>query len=49
MAALLADREPSYRLADLTVDSSSDGAGGVARRILEAVRGRRAEGVEPQR
>jgi shikimate kinase len=46
MAGLLADREPFYRLADLTVDSSPDGAAGVARRILEAVRGRWAEGVE---
>jgi len=46
MAGLLAEREPSYRLADLTVDSSSEGASGVARRIMEAIRGRGTEGVE---
>lgn len=46
MARLLAEREPSYRLADVTVDSSPDGARGVANRVLEAVRQRWAEGVE---
>jgi shikimate kinase len=46
MTALLAEREPSYRLADVTVDSSSEGASDVARRIEEELRRRRAKGVE---
>jgi shikimate kinase len=46
MTALLAAREASYRLADIVVDSSSEGADGVAQRIVEAVRRRGSEGVE---
>lgn len=46
MAALLAEREPSYRLADVTVDSSPTGAGDVARRIVEELGRHRAKGVE---
>jgi shikimate kinase len=45
MAALLAEREPAYSLADLIVDSSREGADGVARRIVEAIRERGSEGV----
>ena len=36
MRRLLAEREPSYRLADLTVDSSRADPEEVARRIMEA-------------
>jgi shikimate kinase len=46
MAALLLEREPSYRLADLAVDSSSEEADGVARRILEAIRQRGSKDTE---
>jgi shikimate kinase len=46
MAALLVEREPSYRLADLSVDSSPEGADGVARRILETIRQRGSRDAE---
>jgi shikimate kinase len=40
MKNLLADRESSYRLADVAVDSGGAGAEEVARRVVEAVRKR---------
>ncbi len=46
MAALLVEREPSYRLADLAVDSSAEGADVVARRIVEAIRQRGSKDAE---
>lgn len=51
MLALLAQREPSYRLADATVDSSGGSPAEVARRVAEAVsgRGRRGSSVMPDR
>jgi hypothetical protein len=40
MAALFAEREPSYRLADWAVDASGVNPAEVARRIWEDVMGR---------
>jgi len=42
MSILLAEREPSYCLADLTVDSGTGGPEEIARGIAEAIRARRS-------
>jgi len=49
MRALLAEREPSYRLADLVVDTSRETtAGGVAEQIVELIERRVARGRLPE-
>jgi shikimate kinase len=46
MQALFAERESSYRLADVTVDAKAGGPDEVARRIAQAVGGGGAGGAE---
>jgi shikimate kinase len=50
MRALLAEREPSYRLADLVVDTSRDTTpGGLAGRIVDMIEQRTAKDRTPER
>jgi shikimate kinase len=44
ISRLYTERQPSYRLADWSVDTTASGPEDVARAVVEAFRGRRAEG-----